>query len=85
LKKQVETKAMEGEKGMSSSTDFGNQNMEPGLDKKTANHSNATNTADKKKEEILEACRRRDLSALRALAESPGGFLTDSIRQQACK
>ncbi|KAK4236635.1 rab-GTPase-TBC domain-containing protein [Achaetomium macrosporum] len=57
--------------------------MEPSLDRNTANHSNATSTADKKKEAVLEACRRRDLSALRALAESPGGFLTDSIRQQA--
>ncbi|KAK3688140.1 rab-GTPase-TBC domain-containing protein [Podospora appendiculata] len=32
---------------------------------------------------ILEACRWRDLRGLRALAEQPGGFLTDNIRQQA--
>ncbi|KAK4465278.1 GTPase-activating protein gyp10 [Cladorrhinum samala] len=36
-----------------------------------------------KKRDILEACESRDLAALRALAESPGGFLTDTIRQQA--
>ena len=40
---------------------------------------------EKKKAIILEACRKGDLDALRALAESPGGFLADSIRQQACK
>ncbi|KAK3306629.1 rab-GTPase-TBC domain-containing protein [Chaetomium strumarium] len=74
---------MDGEKGMPSPTDTGSQSMEPSRDKKTANHSNTTSTADKKKEELLEACRRRDLSALRALAESRGGFLADSIRQQA--
>ncbi|KXX82128.1 GTPase-activating protein gyp10 [Madurella mycetomatis] len=52
------------------------------LDEKTttANHNG---TIEQKRAAILEACRRRDLSALRALAESPGGFLTDSIRQQA--
>ncbi|GAB1318799.1 GTPase-activating protein gyp8 [Madurella fahalii] len=52
------------------------------LDEKTkaANHTSAT---EQKREAIFEACRQRDLGALRALAESPGGFLTDSIRQQA--
>ncbi|KAK0671076.1 putative TBC1 domain family member 20 [Cercophora samala] len=39
--------------------------------------------AEQKKREILEACKARDFAALRALAASPGGFLTDTIRQQA--
>jgi hypothetical protein len=38
-----------------------------------------------KEEVILRACKWRDLDSLKALAESPGGFLTDDIRQQACK
>lgn len=39
----------------------------------------------KKKQAILEACERKDLDRLRFLAESPGGFLSDAIRQQTCK
>lgn len=34
---------------------------------------------------ILDACRRRDIEELQALAMSPGGFLTDELRQQACE
>lgn len=49
---------------------------------KTANHNDATS---EKERAILEACRWRNLGDLRALAESPGGFLTDEIRQQACE
>ncbi|KAK3398661.1 rab-GTPase-TBC domain-containing protein [Sordaria brevicollis] len=36
-----------------------------------------------KEEAILKACKRRDLTKLRELAESQGGFLNDEIRQQA--
>ncbi|KAA8635877.1 hypothetical protein SMACR_01716 [Sordaria macrospora] len=36
-----------------------------------------------KEEAILKACKQRDLTKLRALAESHGGFLSDEIRQQA--
>ncbi|KAK4666901.1 GTPase-activating protein gyp8 [Podospora pseudopauciseta] len=39
--------------------------------------------AEQKKKEILKACKTRDFAALRTLAASPGGFLTDTIRQQA--
>ncbi|SPQ23720.1 80f825f7-5134-45c8-bb37-e3a80021d49e [Thermothielavioides terrestris] len=60
------------------------------LDEKTTNHNTradgvdvADAAVDEKKKAILEACRRRDLDALRTLAESPGGFLSDNIRQQA--
>ncbi|KAK4156230.1 rab-GTPase-TBC domain-containing protein [Chaetomidium leptoderma] len=56
---------------------------EPHLNEKAANHNGVTDPADKKKTAILNACRQRDLGALREHAESPGGFLTDSIRQQA--
>lgn len=60
---------------------------EPSLDEKTAqaSHGDAGHPDDMKKEAILDACRRGDLGALRAFAESPGGFLDDSIRQRACK
>ncbi len=34
---------------------------------------------------ILDACRWRNLDQLRALSESPGGFLTDDLRREACK
>ncbi|KAK4193919.1 rab-GTPase-TBC domain-containing protein [Podospora australis] len=42
-----------------------------------------TSRQEEKKRAILEACARRNFKALEALAVSPGGFLTDSIRQQA--
>ena len=60
-------------------------------DEKAALHNGATaadkpDNRDKEKERaILKACRWKNLSELRCLAESPGGFLTDSLRQQACK
>lgn len=38
-----------------------------------------------KEDEILDACRRRDFQRLQALAESPGGFVTDELRQHACE
>lgn len=38
-----------------------------------------------KAREIIDACRRRDIESLQALAESPGGFITDELRQQACE
>ncbi|KAL2132792.1 hypothetical protein VTI74DRAFT_3386 [Chaetomium olivicolor] len=53
------------------------------LDEKAANHNGSAGAVDIKKEAILEACRQRDSVALRALAESKGGFLTDALRQQA--
>ncbi|KAG8166933.1 hypothetical protein KVR01_002622 [Diaporthe batatas] len=36
-----------------------------------------------KAQQIIDACRRRDLEGLQALAESPGGFIRDELRQQA--
>ncbi|KUI63097.1 GTPase-activating protein gyp10 [Cytospora mali] len=36
-----------------------------------------------KMDQILDACRRRDIEELQSLAESPGGFVTDGLRQQA--
>lgn len=47
--------------------------------------SSRTNAAGEKERAILKACKERNLSDLRALAESLGGFLTDSIRAQACE
>ncbi|KAK4035370.1 rab-GTPase-TBC domain-containing protein [Parachaetomium inaequale] len=57
--------------------------IEPSLNEKTANYDDAAHANDEKKKVILEACGQGDLDALRALAESQGGFLTDNIRQQA--
>lgn len=34
---------------------------------------------------ILDACRRRDIDDLQAIAISNGGFISDKIRSQACK
>ncbi len=59
--------------------------LDPSFDEKVDNHNGTASATDEKKEAILEACKQRDLDALRALAELPGGFLTDEIRQQACK
>lgn len=39
----------------------------------------------KKEVQIFDACHRRDIEELQALAQSSGGFLTDELRQQACK
>lgn len=38
-----------------------------------------------KAREIVDACRRRDIEGLQALAESPGGFIRDELRHQACE
>ncbi|KAM7196410.1 GTPase-activating protein gyp10 [Naviculisporaceae sp. PSN 640] len=38
---------------------------------------------DEREHQILEACRSRDLAKLRDIAESPGGFMTDTLRQSA--
>jgi hypothetical protein len=37
-----------------------------------------------KAEKILEACKWRDIGRLTALAEAHGGFLSDTLRRQAC-
>lgn len=42
-------------------------------------------TRSPKEDEILDACRQRDLGALEALALSPGGLLTDELRKHACE
>lgn len=34
---------------------------------------------------ILDACRRKDIEDLQAIAVSNGGFLSDTIRSQACE
>ncbi|CAN8103140.1 unnamed protein product [Discula destructiva] len=34
-------------------------------------------------DDIRDACRRRDITDLQALAEAPGGFQTDELRQEA--
>lgn len=39
---------------------------------------------EQKTGDILAACRRRSIEELRLLAESEGGFLTDSLRRKAC-
>lgn len=59
--------------------------METSIAEKVASLEKSQHANDEKKEAILEACRTRDLDTLTALAESRGGFLTDSLRQQACK
>ncbi|KAK3390473.1 rab-GTPase-TBC domain-containing protein [Podospora didyma] len=53
------------------------------LHEKTADLKNAYVSKRAKEEAILEACKWRNLDDLRRLAESPGGFLNDNIRQQA--
>ncbi|KAJ9131154.1 Rab-GTPase-TBC domain-containing protein [Pleurostoma richardsiae] len=40
-------------------------------------------TDAEKAQEILDACRWKDIPKLQSLAESPGGFLTDTLRQEA--
>lgn len=50
--------------------------------------SNANNDLDSfaqlKRRDILEACQRREIASLRALAEARGGFLNDDLRRKAC-
>lgn len=38
----------------------------------------------RKRSDILDACRWRDILRLRSLAESRGGFLADDLRRVAC-
>ena len=37
-----------------------------------------------KREEIRSACRSRDVAALARLSATPGGFLADDLRYEAC-
>ena len=56
---------------------------EPTLVEKTAG-SEDTTVSDRERA-IIDACKWRNLEQLRIIAESPGGFLTDNLRQLACK
>ncbi|KAK1829164.1 rab-GTPase-TBC domain-containing protein [Podospora conica] len=56
------------------------QPVDTSLLEKTASHAGSHS---EKEEAILKACQWRDLEALKALAVSSGGFLTDALRQQA--
>lgn len=39
----------------------------------------------RKTDDILEACKWRNIEALGSLASTRGGFLTDDLRRKACK
>ena len=39
----------------------------------------------KKTADILAACRSKDVARLRSLADSRGGFITDTLRRTACE
>ncbi|KAK4145890.1 rab-GTPase-TBC domain-containing protein [Dichotomopilus funicola] len=62
---------------------MGRQSNESCFDEKATPTEGAASPINDKKNAILEACTQRDIDALKALAESPGGLLFDSIRQQA--
>lgn len=47
--------------------------------------SDETLKDDQKEHKILEACKRRDVEELQLLAGSPGGFMNDEVRQEACE
>ncbi|KAL1869984.1 hypothetical protein VTK73DRAFT_2878 [Phialemonium thermophilum] len=66
-----------GSSTASTASDRPSEGSESGID----THSNPVDS--KKVESILEACRWRDIGQLRALAESPGGLLSDNLREQA--
>lgn len=42
-------------------------------------------SSSQKAEDILTACKWRDIGRLRSLAEGKGGLLTDALRRRACK
>lgn len=56
----------------------------PGLDGDAGLEKKSSWEAEKL-QAISEACKWRDLNQLRTLAESKGGFLSDELRQQACR
>ncbi|KAI3394211.1 hypothetical protein diail_3026 [Diaporthe ilicicola] len=71
-------------------TQGSNQNAEEKSDHAISTSRSPSDVADSnaqlqelKTREIVDACRRRDIENLQALAESPGGFMTDTLRQQA--
>ncbi|ROW15249.1 hypothetical protein VPNG_02950 [Cytospora leucostoma] len=68
----------EGEKGDQATAET---SQSPAVDVKEANGDAHIWSA--KVDKILDACRRRDIEDLQSLAESPGGFVTDVVRQQA--
>lgn len=51
---------------------------------KTAEPDGVVRVDQRKQDEIRAACAEADLAELQRLAESSGGFLTDSLRQLAC-
>ncbi|KAF4984391.1 hypothetical protein FZEAL_414 [Fusarium zealandicum] len=71
-----------------------NTNVNPRLSSRSRSASHANSSSDDAEQEkalnstpkayiILEACKRKEISRLRCLAESPGGFLTDTLRRRA--
>ncbi|KAF3768014.1 RabGAP/TBC [Cryphonectria parasitica EP155] len=55
----------------------------PAADGTVTEDSPQTRETSPKEALILDACGRRDISELQALAELPGGFITDDLRQEA--
>lgn len=56
----------------------------PADDTDNTNGKAGWNVKSPKEDTIRDACRRRDIEELQSLAESPGGFVTDELRQEAC-
>lgn len=50
----------------------------------TQTKDEATDSTQRKTQDILEACKWRNLEAIKALAGTTGGFLTDTLRRKAC-
>jgi hypothetical protein len=49
------------------------------------NSGNDVAVANREKtQRIIDACNSRNIKQLKTLAETDGGFLTDSLRRQAC-
>lgn len=77
IKQEEGTEEKQGDKGTAEDP------QSPAIDAKEADVKAHTQSA--KVDKILDACRRRDIEELQSLAESPGGFVTDVVRQQACE
>jgi hypothetical protein len=58
---------------------------EPNIPEKTDHNEEVAENSREKELAIRRACKHRDLNLLRDLADSPGGLLSDNIREEACE
>lgn len=55
------------------------------LDERDEEKKKLHRATSEKTGKILDACKWKDVTRLRALAESPAGLVSDALRREACE